>query len=263
LPDRFRGKFRGDDAGRLYGEEVTALIHRVSQQEFPAAAFIAETLPSVGGQIVPPREYFAIVYDAIRKAGGIAIADEVQTGFGRLGTNFWAFEDYGVTPDIVVMGKPMGNGHPIAAVVTTRDVADAFDNGMEFFSTFGGNTVSCAVGLAVLDVIADEDLQCRAWETGHVLQAGFRALAGEFPLIGDVRGSGLFWGLELVRDPETLEPADVEATLVANRMRDQGVLIGTDGPLHNVLKIRPPMPFNKENADYLVARLGHVLQTEF
>ncbi len=143
--------------------------------------------------------------------------------------------------------------------MTTRAVADAFDNGMEFFSTFGGNTVSCAVGLAVLDVIADEDLQRRALETGHVLRAGFRALALEFPLIGDVRGSELFWGLELVRDPETLEPAGVEATLIANRLRDQGVLIGTDGPLHNVLKIRPPMPFNKKNADHLLARLRHVL----
>jgi len=263
LPDRFRGKFRADDAGQLYGEDAAALIQQFSQQEYPPAAFIAETLPSVGGQIVPPPEYFAIVYDAIRCAGGIAIADEVQTGFGRLGTNFWAFEDYGVTPDIVVMGKPMGNGHPIAAVVTTRDIADAFNNGMEFFSTFGGNTVSCAVGLAVLDVLTDEDLQCRALETGHVLRAGFRALAAEFPLIGDVRGSGLFWGLELVRDPEILEPAGVEATLIANRMRDQGVLIGTDGPLHNVLKIRPPMPFNKENAEHLVACLGHVLQMEF
>jgi 4-aminobutyrate aminotransferase-like enzyme/Ser/Thr protein kinase RdoA (MazF antagonist) len=263
LPDRFRGKFRADDTGQLYGEDAARLIHQVSRGKYPPAAFIAETLPSVGGQIVPPLEYFAIVYEAIRQAGGIAIADEVQTGFGRLGTNFWAFEKYCVTPDIVVMGKPMGNGHPIAAVVTTREVADPFDNGMEFFSTFGGNTVSCAVGLAVLDVIADEDLQCRALETGHVLQAGFRALARKFPLIGDVRGSGLFWGLELVRDPETLEPAGVEATLIANRLRDQGVLIGTDGPLHNVLKIRPPMPFNKENADYLVARLAHVLRTEF
>jgi acetylornithine/succinyldiaminopimelate/putrescine aminotransferase/Ser/Thr protein kinase RdoA (MazF antagonist) len=125
LPDRFRGKFRAADAGQLYGEEAARLIQEVSQHEFPPAAFIAETLPSVGGQIVPPREYFAIVYEAIRKAGGIAIADEVQTGFGRLGTNFWAFQDYGVTPDIVVMGKPMGNGHPIAAVVTTRKIGRA------------------------------------------------------------------------------------------------------------------------------------------
>ena len=217
----------------------------------------------MAGQIVPPHEYFAIVYDAIRKSGGVAIADEVQTGFGRLGTGFWAFQDYDVTPDIVVMGKPMGNGHPIGAVVTTREIADAFDNGMEFFSTFGGNTVSCAVGLAVLDVLADEDLQRRALITGHALRVGFDALAAKFPLIGDVRGSGLFWGLELVRDRVTLEPADVEARLIVNRLRDQGVLIGTDGLLHNVLKIRPPMPFNDENADHLIACLGHVMESEF
>ena len=263
LPDVFRGKFRTEDAGRRYGEEAAQIIRRASLHEYSPAAFIAETLPSVGGQIVPPRGYYRTVYDAIRSVGGVAIADEVQTGFGRLGTNFWAFQDYDVSPDIVVMGKPMGNGHPIASLVTTREIADAFDNGMEYFSTFGGNTVSCAVGLAVLDVIADEDLQFRALETGEVLRTGFLELAAEFPLIGDVRGSGLFWGIELVRDRETLEPADVEATVVMNRLRELRVLVGTDGPLHNVLKIRPPMPFNTKNAEYLLSCLRGVLQTEF
>jgi 4-aminobutyrate aminotransferase-like enzyme len=186
----------------------------------------------------------------------------VQTGLGRLGTHYWAFERYAVVPDIVVMGKPIGNGHPLAAVVTTRPIAEALDNGMEFFSTFGGNTVSCAVGLAVLDVIRDERLQERARATGERLRVGFCDLQQQFAIIGDVRGSGLFWGLELVRSRETLEPAGPEAILIANRMRDFGVLIGTDGLNQNVLKIRPPMPFNLDDASLLLDTLARILSDE-
>jgi 4-aminobutyrate aminotransferase-like enzyme len=191
----------------------------------------------------------------VRAAGGVCIADEVQTGLGRMGTSFWAFEDQGVVPDIVVMGKPLGNGHPIAAVATTRAIAQAFDNGMEFFSTFGGNTVSCAVGIAVLDVVRDEGLQEHARLVGDHMGARLRALAAKYPIVGDVRGSGLFWGVELVRDRETLEPAGAEASFVANRMRERGVLLGTDGPYHNVVKIRPPMPFTADDADLLADEL--------
>jgi 4-aminobutyrate aminotransferase-like enzyme len=147
-------------------------------------------------------------------------------------------------PDIVVMGKPLGNGHPIGAVATTRAIADAFDNGMEYFSTFGGNTVSCAIGIAVLDVLRDEGLQEHARVVGDGLLVGLRDLATKYPMIGDVRGSGLFLGVELVRDRDTLEPAGEEASFVANRMREGGVLLGTDGPYHNIVKIRPPMPFS-------------------
>jgi 4-aminobutyrate aminotransferase-like enzyme len=157
------------------------------------------------------------------------------------------------------MGKPLGNGHPLAAVVTTRAIADAFDNGMEYFSTFGGNTVSCAVGLAVLDVLRDESLQAHALEVGDRLLAGLRPLAARHALVGDVRGSGLFLGVELVRDRETLEPAGGEAAYVANRMRERGILLGTDGPHHNVIKIRPPMPFDAADADLLVEALDDVL----
>ena len=191
----------------------------------------------------------------MRAAGGVCIADEVQTGLGRMGTSFWAFEDQGVVPDIVVMGKPLGNGHPIAAVATTRAIADAFDNGMEFFSTFGGNTVSCAVGIAVLDVVRDERLQAHALAVGEQLEARLRGLIDRYPIVGDVRGSGLFWGVELVRDRETLEPAGAEASFVANRMRERGILLGTDGPHHNVVKIRPPMPFTAADGDLLVDQL--------
>ena len=175
------------------------------------AAFIAETLPSVAGQIVLPRGYLAEAYRHVRKAGGVCIADEVQVGFGRLGSHFWGFETQGVVPDIVVLGKPIGNGFPLAAVVTTEPIAASFDNGMEFFSTFGGNPVACAAGLAVLEVIEDERLQERAWRVGSHFIAGLRRLAERHPVIGDVRGSGLFLGVELVRDRRTLEPAAAEA----------------------------------------------------
>jgi 4-aminobutyrate aminotransferase-like enzyme len=176
-----------------------------------------------------------------------------------MGTHCWAFEAHAVVPDIVVMGKPMGNGHPLAAVVTTREIAASFDNGMEFFSTFGGNTVSCAIGLAVLDVLRDEALQAHALRVGgHMLDA-LRPFIDQYPLVGDVRGSGLFLGVELVRDRETLEPAAEEASYIVNRMRELGILLGTDGPYHNVLKIRPPMPFDERNADMLVETLGRVI----
>jgi 4-aminobutyrate aminotransferase-like enzyme len=176
-----------------------------------------------------------------------------------MGTSFWAFEDQGVVPDVVVMGKPLGNGHPIGAVVTTRAIADAFDNGMEYFSTFGGNTVSCAIGLAVLDVVRDEQLPAHARRVGEHMLDGLRTLMTRYRAIGDVRGSGLFLGVELVRNRETLEPAGAEASFVANRMRERGVLLGTDGPHHNVVKIRPPMPFTVGDANLLVEALDEAL----
>jgi 4-aminobutyrate aminotransferase-like enzyme len=219
------------------------------------AAFIAETCPSVGGQIMLPAGYLSAVYRTVRRAGGVCIADEVQTAYGRTGSHFYAFEAHGVVPDIVVLGKSIGNGHPIGAVITTREIARSFDNGMEFFSTFGGNTVSCAIGLAVLDVMENERLMDHARAVGDTLLDRLRRLAGRFPLVGDVRGSGLFLGVELVRDRDTLEPAGDEAAFICDRMRDRGILIGTDGPWHNVLKIRPPMPFDEANAEALAAAL--------
>jgi 4-aminobutyrate aminotransferase-like enzyme len=215
--------------------------------------FIAESMPSVAGQIVLPEGYLARVYDAVRDAGGVCIADEVQTGYGRIGTHFWAFEKYGVVPDIVVLGKPIGNGHPIGAVITTRTIADSFANGMEFFSTFGGNNVSCAIGLRVLEVVQEENLQAHALEVGECLIKGLRELQQRHEIINDVRGSGLFIGVELTRDSA---PASTDAARVVNQMREHGILLGTDGPHHNVLKIRPPMPFSKENADELIAALN-------
>lgn len=261
IPDVYRGLYRRTDteAGANYAGHVAETVRTVAESGRGIAGFIAETCPSVGGQIVFPPHYLENVYRHVRSAGGVCIADEVQTGLGRMGTSFWAFEDQRVVPDIVVMGKPLGNGHPIGAVATTRAIADAFDNGMEFFSTFGGNTVSCAIGLAVLDVLRDEQLQAHARDVGDHMLSGLRALASRHEIVGDVRGSGLFLGVELVRDRETLEPAGAEASFVAERMRERGVLLGTDGPYHNVVKIRPPMPFSRDDADLLVHALDESL----
>lgn len=261
LADDYRGPFKRSDpdAGRKYAAQVGAIVDAIAAGGRRLAAFIAETCPSVGGQIVFPPGYLREVYDRVRAAGGVCIADEVQTGLGRMGTHLWAFEAQRVVPDIVVLGKPIGNGHPIGAVATTRAIADAFDNGMEFFSTFGGNTVSCAVGLAVLDVLRDERLPQHAARTGGVLLHNLRSFGARHRLVGDVRGTGLFLGVELVRDRDTLEPAAAEAAYVANRMRDEGVLLGTDGPYHNVVKIRPPMCFDERDANLLTSILDQVL----
>ena len=261
IPDVYRGPFKaGDDrAGERYAAPVAELVERLQGQGRAVAGFLAESCPSVAGQIMLPPGYLDAVYRTVRQSGGICIADEVQTAYGRIGTHFYGFEQQGVVPDVVVLGKPIGNGHPLGAVVTTPEIAASFANGMEFFSTFGGNTVSCAVGAAVLDVVQEERLQAHARRVGAGLLAGLRPLAAASPLVGDVRGSGLFVGVELVRDRETLEPATREASDVVNDLREHGILIGTDGPFHNVLKIRPPMPFGDADADELVSALQNAL----
>jgi 4-aminobutyrate aminotransferase-like enzyme len=183
----------------------------------------------------------------------------VQVGFGRVGTHYWAFESQGAMPDIVTLGKPIGNGHPLGAVVTTPEIAQAFANGMEYFNTFGGNPVSCAIGLAVLDVIEDEGLQARALRVGEVMQSGLRQLMERHELIGDVRGLGLFIGLELVKDRQTREPAAEAASLVVESMKQRGILLSTDGPDHNVIKIKPPLVISEADALFVVHQLGDVL----
>jgi 4-aminobutyrate aminotransferase-like enzyme len=262
IADTYRGPYRRDDplAGEKYAAHVAAVVHALEERGRGVAGFIAESMPSVGGQIVLPPGYLAAAYAAVRAAGGVCIADEVQTGFGRVGTHFWGFETQDVTPDLVVLGKPIGNGHPLAAVVTTPQIAAAFDNGMEFFSTFGGNPVSCAAGLAVLEEVEEKGLQAHALRVGERMLAGMRPFGERFSVVGDVRGSGLFLGVELVRDRTTLEPAEKEAAYVVNRLRQHGILLGTDGPFHNVVKIRPPMSFDEANGDFLVATFERVLE---
>ena len=230
-------------------EDVRHVIDIVRKLEAPLCGFIAETMPSVAGQIVLPDGYLNHVYDAVRGAGGVCIADEVQTGLGRIGTHFYAFEKYGIVPDIVVLGKPIGNGHPIGAVITTRAIAESFDNGMEFFSTFGGNNVSCAIGLEVLEVVHEENLQAHALKVGQRLFHGLHELNQRHEVVREIRGSGFFLGVELTEN----------AGGVVNQMRERGILMGTEGPLHNVIKIRPPMPFSESDADQLVETLDEVL----
>jgi 4-aminobutyrate aminotransferase-like enzyme/Ser/Thr protein kinase RdoA (MazF antagonist) len=261
MPDVYRGPYRAGDpsAGARYARDVARAIERAEAGGRHLAAFVCESLLSCGGQIVLPDGYLERAYAAARAAGAVAIADEVQVGFGRVGTHVWGFETQGVTPDIVTLGKPIGNGFPLGAVVTRPEIAAAFDNGMEYFNTFGGTQAACAVGLAVLDVMRDEQLQAHALEVGARLKRGLQALMADFPLVGDVRGLGLFLGVELVRDRDSLEPAAAQASYIVNRMRDRGVLLSTDGPLHNVLKIKPPLPFSAADADRLVSVLRDVL----
>ncbi len=260
-PDLYRGVYKYGDAnaGRKYAADVERIITELKKEGKTPAAFICETLLGVGGQIPLPPHYLQEVYKHIRAAGGICIADEVQVGFGRLGDTFWGFELQEAEPDIVVLGKPIGNGHPLAAVVATNEIADAFNNGMEYFNTYGGNPVSMATGLAVLDVIKEEELQQHALKVGNQLLDGLKQLMHKHPIIGDVRGHGLFIGAEMVRDRNTLEPAVHEIDIVIERMKDRGFLLSTDGPLHNVLKIKPPLVFSLENAEELVKNLDEAL----
>ncbi|MCK5453605.1 MAG: aminotransferase class III-fold pyridoxal phosphate-dependent enzyme, partial [Calditrichia bacterium] len=261
MPDVYRGPFRADDpkAAEKYAKYVQNAITQIQQKNQGLAAFFCESLPGVAGQIVFPDGYLKAAFRHIHEAGGVCVVDEVQIGFGRVGTHFWGFQTQGVVPDIVTLGKPIGNGHPLGAVITTPEIANAFDNGMEYFNTFGGNPVSCAVGLAVLDVIQDESLQENALEVGNYFMTELENLKSRYDQIGDVRGLGLFIGIELILNRQTLEPAMNEAKVIVERMKDRGVLLSIDGPLHNVLKIKPPMVFSKENVDLVVGGLDDVL----
>jgi 4-aminobutyrate aminotransferase-like enzyme len=260
IPDVYRTPGISGAPGPWFAARVGEVIDRVGDMGRRLSGYIAETCPSVAGQIMLPDGFLSDVFARVRAAGGVCIADEVQTGFGRIGTHFWAFEAHDVTPDIVVLGKPIANGYPMGAVITTRAIADSFDNGMEYFSTFGGSTAACVAGLTTLQVTLDERLQQHALNVGTHLLSGLRALMPAHELIGDVRGSGLFLGVELVRDRTTLEPADTEASFVVNRMRARGVLVGTDGPYHNVIKIRGPMPLTRADGDRIIETFAQGLR---
>ena len=248
IPDTYRG---GD---RDYAAELGEIVSDAG----PIAGFLVESMLSCAGQVPLPQGYLADAFEHVRAAGGLCIADEVQVGFGRVGTHMWAFEEHEVVPDIVVMGKPMGNGHPMAAVFTTPEIASSFEE-MEFFSTFGGNPVSCAIGMAVMDCIEQDGLMERAAELGGRFMAGLKRLQAKHDIIGDVRGRGLFLGFEMVKDRETKEPASEEATRIVDMMRDRGVLLSTDGPHHNVIKIKPPMVLSEKDIDTTVMQLSEVL----
>ena len=253
MPNLYRGRFRytHEDAAARYAHSVTRVIERMDDDILPAA-FIAESLGGVSGQLVFPDGYFEHVYKMVRAVGGLCIADEVQVGLGRMGKTMWAFETQNVVPDIVTIGKPLGNGHPLAAVVTTTEIAESFNNGMEYFNTFGGNPVSAAIGLSVLDSIRHDNLMENAIARGNQMQQGLRELASRHPIIGDVRGIGLFVGAELVLDRETLEPATAKAAQLIDFLKTRNILLTTDGKYSNALKIKPPMCLSEHDVDHFI-----------
>mmetsp|Transcript_25162 Transcript_25162/g.32554 ORF Transcript_25162/g.32554 Transcript_25162/m.32554 type:complete len:511 (+) Transcript_25162:32-1564(+) len=262
-PDLYRGGHSKDttNAGSFYAQSVCDAVTRLSKDGKRPAAFFAESILGCCGQVVLPPGYLKKCYSAVREAGGICVADEVQVGFGRCGTHFWAFETQEVVPDIVTMGKPIGNGYPMAAVVTTKEIAEKFNNGIEYFNTFGGSTAACVVGKAVLEVIKEESLQDNALRIGSYIKEGFERLKDKYECIGYVRGMGLFLGFEVVRDKASKEPDGHMASLLSLKMkREYKVLISTDGPYNSVIKIKPPMCFSKVCADKLLTSLDQCLK---
>jgi 4-aminobutyrate aminotransferase-like enzyme len=258
-PDSYRGAYRDNDAGRKYAEHLDQALATLQERNIRPAAFIVDTIMSSAGVISPPPGYLSAVAAKVRAAGALFIADEVQPGFGRTGEHFWGFEADEFVPDIVTMGKPMGNGHPLAATVSRRDLVARFAERAHYFNTFGGNPVSCAAGLAVLDVIEKENLQQNALDVGSFLSSGLRQLADRHHAIGDIRGAGLFKAVELVADRDTREPASELTSRVVNGLRDKGVLTGSIGRDDNILKLRPPLIFSQENADHFLQILDEVL----
>jgi ethanolamine-phosphate phospho-lyase len=260
VPDTYRGVYKANDpdAGKKYATEIRDVILKLKVEGKSVAAFFCESIQGCGGQIPLPPNYLQEAYRYVREAGGVCVADEVQVGFGRSGTHFWAFETQGVVPDIVTLGKPIANGYPMGAVVTTPEIAAAFDK-KEYFNTFGGNAVACAIALSVLEVIQKEKLQENARVVGDYLTRELKRLQEKHPLIGDVRGLGLFMGIELVRDRKTLEPAPVETKLVVEKMKDYGILTALNGTYENVIRIKPPLCFSKANAQFFVSTLDRVL----
>ncbi|MBT8040669.1 MAG: aminotransferase class III-fold pyridoxal phosphate-dependent enzyme [Gammaproteobacteria bacterium] len=261
-PDLYRnplGCARAQFSG-AYGALIGSAADELAQRGSAAALYIADGVYSTSGILTPPADYLQEAYRQIRAAGGLAVADEVQSGLCRLGDNWWAFQDSAVVPDIVTAGKPLGNGYPLAAVVTTPEIAAQFSKKYHYFNTFGGNPVAAAAGLAVLDVIEDEELKRNVRETGQYLAGGLQTLQREHEIIGDARGKGLFFGLELVRDRHGKEPAKGAAVAVRERLRDDGVLLGVTGPHGNVIKIRPPMAFTRDHADHLINALDEALR---
>ena len=254
LPKIFNGKYR---TSAEYVNEAEKQINDLIKEGIIPSAFIAEPVSGCGGQVPLAPGYLKSMQPFFGKHNILIIIDEVQTGFGRLGEHFWGFQMHDIIPDIVILGKPMGNGHPVAAVVTTEEIADAFANGMEFFSSFGGNPVSCAAAKAVLEVMEEEKLAEHARITGEYFINTLKSLQNEFPVMGDVRGLGLFLGIEFIN--EDGEPNTGLAAFVDNELKEKFILSGTDGPFDNVLKIKPPLCFNRENVDQFVDSLNKIL----
>ncbi len=260
-PDVYRGPFGANDPdiGERYAAMADPLIAELEGEGYGVAAAMIDSAFMTNGILDAPKGYLQGVVDRVRQAGGTFIADEVQSGFGRMGTEFWGHRHHGVVPDFITIGKPAGNGHPVGAVITRPEILDHFIRLGPFFSTFGGNNVACAAGIAVLDVIRDEGLLENALATGGYLRDGLRKLMHKHAIIGDVRGVGLATGVELVRDRATKEPAATETSRLLGLLRDEGILIGGEGVFANVLKIRPPLVFTMADADIAVAAMDRAL----
>jgi len=258
-PNSFRGRFRGADSGADYAAELRELVERIASEGRPPAAFICEPVFGNAGGVLLPDGYLQGAYDAVRSVGGLCIADEVQVGYGRLGHHWWAFDMHGVRPDIITIAKAMGNGHPLGAVITTKPIADGFADQGSFFSSAGGSPVSCVSGMTVLDVIRDEGLQRNAAVIGDRLIEKCTVLMDRYPIVGAVHGLGLYLGVELVRDRETLEPATEECYAICDRMRELGLVVQPTGERANVLKMKPPMCLTQASADFYVDMLERVL----
>jgi alanine-glyoxylate transaminase/(R)-3-amino-2-methylpropionate-pyruvate transaminase len=252
--DPYRGPWGWDDpdAGEKYAADIKELIHHGTTGR--VAAYFAESIQGVGGAVVFPDNYLKQAYQHVREAGGLCIADEVQSGFARTGEHYWGFQLQGVTPDIVTMAKGIGNGAPLAAVVTRPEIAHVLTERIHF-NTYGGNPVSCATGKAVLEVIEKENIQQHALETGTYLLEGFEKLKAKHDIIGDVRGKGLMTGIELVKDRNTKEPAGEECARVFERVKELGVLVGKGGYYGSVLRIKPPMCLTREDIDFMIEAL--------
>jgi len=256
-PDAYRGPWGNDaQAGEKYAGEIKNVIDYATPGN--VAAFFAEPIQGVGGAVVYPEGFLKGAYEVVRAAGGVCIADEVQTGFGRTGTNYWGFQNHGVVPDIVTMAKGIGNGLPLAAVVTTPEIANALTSRIHF-NTFGGNPVCCAGGMAVLEVIERDGLQKNCLDRGKELMDGYRKLMAKHDIIGDVRGLGLMTGIELVKDRKTKEPATAECLQVFNRVKDLGLLTGKGGLRANTLRIKPPMCITKADVEFVIDALDVAL----
>jgi len=256
VPDQLRGPFlQADPAG-----DIARAIKEVRKRGSRLAAFFCESVLGCAGQIMLPPGYLAAIYPLVREAGGVCVADEVQTGFGRVGEHYWAFQSQGVVPDVVTLGKPMGNGFPLAAVVTTHAMARTFHNGMEYFNTFGGSNLACAVGLEVMQIIEDEKLQENALRVGNFLISRLRQLSKQYPFLGHVRGMGLFIGVEVVVPDHPSQPhARNLAEWLCSALRSRRVLVSTDGPQGNVLKMKPPLCFSQRDAAFFLGAMGSVL----
>lgn len=256
-PDAYRRGEKG--LGESFGRDVAGAFADLQAKGIKPSVFIFDSIFSSDGILADPKGFLKPAAEAAKQAGAIVIADEVQPGFGRTGETLWGFQRHEIVPDIVTLGKPMGGGHPIAGLAARAEILDGFGNHFRYFNTYGGNPVSCAVGQAILDIIREEGLQQNALEVGCFLRDGLNDLAQKHEIMGDIRGAGLFIGMELVRDRTTKQYASTEAELVVNGLYQQKILVSRAGLGGNVLKIRPPLPFSKDNATFFLEKLNAVL----